>query len=120
MESRVFANDLSGRSQGRCPPRCLVRALRTGARDYVALPHLPHAHGTEEDVQIAHKYYSDVDFQAALDNPTPGVFFRDAWIKWNTRYNRVPVPPLPKRHIPGVDPNSIPDLFPAKSYRPGA
>jgi hypothetical protein len=77
-------------------------------------------YGTEEDVQIAHKYYSDVDFQVALDNPTPGVFFRDAWIKWNTRYNRVPVPPLPKRHIPGVDPNSIPDLFPAKSYRPGA
>lgn len=77
-------------------------------------------YGTEDDVDIARKYYPDADFEAALDNPTPGIFFRDAWIKWNKRYNRVPVPPLPKRHIPGVDPNSIPDLFPAKSYRPGA
>lgn len=75
-------------------------------------------YGTEEDVRVVRKYYSDADFEATLDNPTPGVFFRDAWIDWNKRYNRVPAPPLPKRHIPGVDANSIPDLFPAKSYRP--
>jgi hypothetical protein len=75
-------------------------------------------YGTEQDLEIARKYYSDADFEATLDNPAPGVFFREAWIKWNTRYNRVPVPALPKRRIPGVDPNSIPDLFPAKSYRP--
>jgi len=75
-------------------------------------------YGTEEDVRIVRKYYSDADFEAALDNPSPGVFFREAWIKWNTLYNRVPVPALPKRHISGVDPSSIPDLFPAKSYRP--
>jgi hypothetical protein len=75
-------------------------------------------YGTEEDLKVVRKYYSDADFEAALDNPAPGVFFRDAWIKWNSHYNRLPVPPLPKRHIPGVDPNSIPDLFPAKSYLP--
>jgi hypothetical protein len=75
-------------------------------------------YGTEEDLRVARQYYSDADFEATLSDPTPGVFFRDAWIKWNERYNRVPVPPLPKRHIPGVDPNSIPDFFPAKSYRP--
>ncbi|MHB8413229.1 MAG: hypothetical protein ACYDDI_14955 [Candidatus Acidiferrales bacterium] len=75
-------------------------------------------YGTEGDVKIAREYYSDADFEATLDNPSPGVFFGDAWIKWNIRYHREPVPALPKRHIPGVDPNSIPDLFPAKSYHP--
>ena len=75
-------------------------------------------YGTNDDLEIARKYYSDADFETALSNPVPGVFFRDAWIEWNSRYNRVPVPPLPKRNIPGVDPHSIPDLFPAKSYRP--
>jgi hypothetical protein len=75
-------------------------------------------YGTDEDLAVVRQYYSDADFEATLDNPAPGVFFRDAWIEWNQRYNRVPVPPLPKRQIPGVDPDSIPDLFPAKSYRP--
>jgi hypothetical protein len=73
-------------------------------------------YGTADDAEIARKYYSDADFKATLEDPTPGMFFRDAWIKWNIQYNRVPVPALPKRRIPGVDPNSIPDLFPAKSY----
>jgi hypothetical protein len=75
-------------------------------------------HGTEEDLKVVRRYYSDADFEATLDHPAPGVFFQDAWIEWNDRYKRVPAPPLPKRQIPGVDPNSIPDLFPAKSYRP--
>jgi hypothetical protein len=75
-------------------------------------------YGTEEDLKVVRKYYSDADFEATLDHPAPGVFFRDAWIEWNERYKRVPLPPLPKWQIPGVDPNSIPDLFPAKSYRP--
>lgn len=75
--------------------------------------------GTEADVNIARKYYSDVDFEAALDNPAPGIFSRDAWVTWNSRYNRVPVPPLPKRRIPGVDPNSIPDLFSPTTHRSG-
>lgn len=72
-------------------------------------------YGTEEDISVVCKYYSDADFEATLDNPAPGVFFHHAWIEWNKRYNGVPAPPLPKRRIPGVDPNSIPDLFPAKS-----
>ena len=49
-------------------------------------------YGTEEDVTTARKYYSDADFESTLDNAAPGVFFRDSWIKWNLRYNRVPVP----------------------------
>jgi len=74
-------------------------------------------YGTDEDLAITRKYYSDGNFEAALDSPPPGVFYRDAWLKWNVHYHRVPVPSLPKRRIPGVDPDSIPDLFPAKSYR---
>jgi hypothetical protein len=30
------------------------------------------------------------------------------------RYKGTPVPPLPKRKIPGVDPATIPDFFPPK------
>ena len=73
-------------------------------------------YGSETDLAIARRYFSDADFEAALDNPAPGIFSGDAWVKWNTRYHRVPVPSLPKRRIPGVDPNSIPDLFPARTY----
>ncbi len=74
-------------------------------------------YGTDEDLEIARKYYSDADFMAALDDPAPGVYYRDSWVRWNLRNHRPPVPSLPKRRIPGVDPDSIPDLFPAKSYR---
>lgn len=74
-------------------------------------------YGTDEDLAITRKYYSDADFEAARDGPPPGVFYRDAWIRWNLHFNRVLVPSLPKRRIPGVDPDSIPDFFPAKSYR---
>jgi hypothetical protein len=73
-------------------------------------------YGSDSDVEIARKYYSDEDFQDALDRPAPGIFFPDAWVKWNTRYKRIPIPPLPKRCIPGVDPKTIPDFFPAKVY----
>ena len=86
-------------------------ALRSYFLSYVM------TYGTGEDLAITRKYFSDGDFEAALDAPPPGVFYRDAWLKWNVYYHRVPVPSLPKRRIPGVDPDSIPDLFPAKSYR---
>jgi hypothetical protein len=74
-------------------------------------------YGTEEDLAVTRKYYSDADFVASLNNPPPGIFYREAWLRWNLHYKRVPVPSLPKRRIPGVNPDSIPDLFPAKSYR---
>jgi hypothetical protein len=35
--------------------------------------------------------------------------------KWNHHYGRTPIPPLPKRRIPGVDPATVADFFPAKS-----
>jgi len=77
-------------------------------------------YGSDEDLAVTRKYFTDADFETTLDNPPPGVFYRDSWIRWNLHYHRTPVPSLPKRRIPGVDPDSIPDLFPAKSYRTGA
>lgn len=57
--------------------------------------------GTEADIDVARRYYTDADFEAALDEPVPGIFDLHAWSKWNVRYGRVPVPPLPKRVFPG-------------------
>lgn len=59
------------------------------------------SYGTDADVEVAQRYYSDADFEAALDDPAPGIFDAASWEKWNTRYRRVPVPPLPLRVFPG-------------------
>src|SRR5712691_10143420 len=73
-------------------------------------------YASAEDIEILRKYFSDDDFRATLDDPAPGIFDRSSWAraKWNQRYNRIPIPPLPKRKIPGVDPATVPDFFPSK------
>ena len=70
---------------------------------------------SDEDIEILKKYFTDDDFKAALDDPAPGIFDQSSWTTWNQRYGRTPVPPLPKRRIPGVDPATVPDFFPPKS-----
>lgn len=72
-------------------------------------------YASDEDIEILRKYFSDDDFKAVLDDPAPGIFDRGSWAKWNKRYGRVPIPSLPKRRIPGVDPATVPDFFPARS-----
>ncbi|PYT68755.1 MAG: hypothetical protein DMG39_20245 [Acidobacteria bacterium] len=72
-------------------------------------------YATDEDIEILKKYFSDEEFKAALDNPAPGIFDQSSWAKWNQHYGRNPIPPLPKRQIPGVDPAEVADFFPAKS-----
>jgi len=72
-------------------------------------------YASDEDIEIVRKYFSDADFIAALDNSAPGIFDRTSWAKWNKRYGRTPIPPLPMRRIPGVDPATVPNFFPAKS-----
>jgi len=72
-------------------------------------------YASDKDIEILRKYFSDADFKAALDDPSPGIFDRSSWAKWNERYGRAPIPPLPRRRIPGVDPTTVPDFFPAKS-----
>src|SRR5216684_2619751 len=72
-------------------------------------------YASDEDIEILRKYFTDDDFTATLDDPAPGIFDRSSWAKWNERYNRTPVPPLPRRKIPGVDRATIPDFFPPPS-----
>jgi hypothetical protein len=72
-------------------------------------------YATDEDIEILRKYFSDDEFKAALDDPAPGILDQLSWAKWNQHYGRTPVPPLPKRRIPSVDPSKVSDLFPAKS-----
>jgi hypothetical protein len=77
-------------------------------------------YASEEDVEILRKYFSNDDFKATLDDPASGIFDQSSWAKWNERYNRTPVPPLPRRQIPGVDPATIPDFFSPKVLKPTA
>jgi hypothetical protein len=72
-------------------------------------------YASDKDIEILRKHFSDADFKAALVDPAPGIFDRSSWAKWNERYGRTPIPPLPRRRIPGVDPATVPDFFPAKS-----
>ncbi len=72
-------------------------------------------YASDEDIEILRKYFSDDDFRATLEDPASGIFDRMSWAKWNERYNRTPVPPLPRRQIPGVDSATVPDFFPPKS-----
>jgi len=72
-------------------------------------------YGTWEEIVVARNYFPDSEFEATLKDPPAGIFDPRSWCYWNCVYRRGLVPPLPKRRIPGVDPNSIPDLFPAKS-----
>jgi len=53
-------------------------------------------YASDEDIEILGKYFSNDDFKATLDDPEPGIFDRSSWAKWNERYNRTPVPPLPR------------------------
>jgi len=59
-------------------------------------------YGTLDEIRTAKKYYSPEDFEAVLDNPPAGVFDPRSWKYWNLVYGRTPVPPLPKRKIPGL------------------
>ena len=72
-------------------------------------------YASDEDMEILRKYFSEDDFKATLDDPGPGIFDQISWAKWNERYGRTPVPPFPRRQIPGVNPATVPEFFPSKS-----
>ena len=57
-------------------------------------------YGTVEDILTAKKYFSDADFEAALQDPPPGIFDPASWNYWNGVFNRLPVPALPEWKIP--------------------
>ena len=57
-------------------------------------------YGTLEDVLVVKRHFSAEEFLSALSDP-PGIFDPASWTYWNLTFHREPVPPLPKRSIPG-------------------
>jgi hypothetical protein len=72
-------------------------------------------YASDEDIEILRKYFSGDEFNAALDDPALGIFDQSSWARRNQHYGGTPIPPLPKRRIPGVDRDTVADFFPAKS-----
>ena len=57
-------------------------------------------YGTIEEIAVVKKYFTPAQFREALENAPAGVFDPRSWACWNTMFDRVPVPELPRRHIP--------------------
>jgi hypothetical protein len=68
-------------------------------------------HGTADEIVTTKKYFFDADFLAVLNDPPSGIFDARSWNYWNLLYKRDPVPPLPVRRIPGMEPSRIPWPF---------
>ena len=56
-------------------------------------------YGTLREIRTTLRYFSEKDFEAALNDPYPGIFDQRSWTYWNLRYHHEPVPPLPRRRI---------------------
>jgi hypothetical protein len=57
-------------------------------------------YGTIEEIAVVRKYFTPAQFREALENAPAGVFDPRSWAYWNTMFDRVPVPEMPRRHIP--------------------
>ncbi|PYT69719.1 MAG: hypothetical protein DMG41_29715 [Acidobacteria bacterium] len=108
-------NDLLRRTSGCCETHLLFWHSGRSAGIPNTLLTYAMTYASDEDIETLKKYFSDDEFKAALDDPAPGIFDQSSWTKWNQRYGRTPIPPLPKRRIPGVDQATVPDFFPPKS-----
>lgn len=58
-------------------------------------------YGTAADVAVVREYVSLDDFREALDHAPPGIIDERSWAYWHTVTGRSPVPPMPRRVIPG-------------------
>ena len=57
-------------------------------------------YGRPEDIEIIRKFLTMDDFREALEHAPPGIMDARSWNYWNIVTGRVPVPPMPERHIP--------------------
>ncbi len=57
-------------------------------------------YGTIEDIEVAQRHFTEVDFREALDCAPPGIIDPRSWAYWNLKAGRYPPPPMPVRHIP--------------------
>ena len=55
--------------------------------------------GALEDILTMLKYLSLDDFRKALEQAPPGIIDARSWNYWNIVTGRVPVPPMPERHL---------------------
>lgn len=56
-------------------------------------------YATIEEIALVEKYFTPADFRRALENAPAGVFDQRSWAYWHTVFDRVPVPPMPKRRL---------------------
>jgi hypothetical protein len=59
------------------------------------------AYGTLADIVVVRRYLDLDDFREALERAPPGIIDKRSWAYWNTVTGRYPVPPMPRRVIPG-------------------
>jgi hypothetical protein len=59
------------------------------------------AYGTLADIVVVRRYLNLDDFREALERAPPGIIDKRSWAYWNTVTGRYPVPPMPRRVIPG-------------------
>jgi hypothetical protein len=56
-------------------------------------------YGSEEDIFIAYKYYTQKDFKESLLKAIPGIFDVKSWNYWHIILDMTSTPPLPHRDI---------------------
>jgi hypothetical protein len=57
-------------------------------------------YGRPEDLEVIRQYLTIDDFRKALEHAAPGIMDSRSWNYWNIVTGRIPVPPMPERHIP--------------------
>lgn len=58
-------------------------------------------YGTPDEIAVVRRYLDLDDFREALEHAPPGIMDERSWAYWNTLCGRYPVPPRPRRVIPG-------------------
>ncbi len=54
---------------------------------------------TVERLRVARKYFSQADFQHALEHAPPGIMSARSWTYWHVVFGKEP-PPLARRQLP--------------------
>jgi hypothetical protein len=59
-------------------------------------------YGTIRDIAVVRRHLALDDFPEALERAPPGIIDERSWAYWNVMTGRYPVPPMPRRAIPGT------------------
>jgi len=57
-------------------------------------------YATWAELQLARRLLGDDLFRQTLDHPPAGIFDARSWHYWHHVFNKLPVPPLPRRQLP--------------------